>query len=98
MGQNNVPKAKKGDVIAYDWTGDGSIDHLALVVGHANNNPQYPLVAEWGIDGSKPAPYNQRGWTWSKKNNEWLQDGEGQQDVRAYLLHIRTEDDLNISN
>lgn len=92
--QFNIPKARKGDFVAYDWSGDGSIDHLSLIVGAAENNPQYPLVAEWGVYGSKPVNYNERGWTWSKKNNSWLQDEREQQNIRAYLIHFRTEDDL----
>ena len=53
-GNNNVPQAKPGDIIAYSWkgpdpkTGKYTIDHLAFVVGDAVKNPQYPMVAEWG--------------------------------------------------
>lgn len=94
MAQSNIPKAKKGDIIAYDWSGDGTIDHLAIVVGSAGNNPQYPLVAEWGVYGSKSVNYNERGWSWSKKGNSWLQDERDQHNMKAYLLHFRSDDDL----
>jgi hypothetical protein len=53
-GNNNVPQAEPGDIIAYSWngpdlkTGQYTIDHLAFVVGAADKNPQYPMVSEWG--------------------------------------------------
>ncbi|HEU4914917.1 MAG TPA: amidase domain-containing protein [Candidatus Saccharimonadales bacterium] len=100
---NNIPLAQPGDIIAYSWNGDGAIDHVALVVGSAKNNPDYPLVAEWGqfnwsdnfginmalynVKNPK-APYTERGWTWSAMNNEWLQSEKGNKGMTAYLLHI----------
>jgi hypothetical protein len=100
MSQNAVPEAQLGDIIAYDW-GDGhGITHLAFIVDIAPGD--YPVVAEmgqfdWGtLDwaaskvGLYPSsPYVKRGWTWSEKDNIWLQKKEhiaGR--ARAYLLHI----------
>lgn len=83
---NAVPEAEPGDVIAYDWEGRGGIDHLAFVVNIASG--QYPEVAEWSIDGTRPAGYPKRGWTWSEKNVAWLQDKRLYPNVVAYLLHI----------
>jgi hypothetical protein len=45
--QNNQPEVQPGDIIAYDWNGDGTIDHLAVVVDDAPGT-QYPEIAEWG--------------------------------------------------
>jgi hypothetical protein len=106
-GNNNVPDAKPGDIIAYVWHGDNlptdlssldKIEHLAVVIEGSPTNPQYPMVAEWGIDGSNPTTYPERGWTFSVKNNEYLQYENGQGNMFAYLIHIRSDDDLNITN
>lgn len=109
-GNNDIPDARVGDIIAYVWHGDDSsgnplptdlssldhIEHLSVIVGFSDSNPQYPLVAEWG--NTTPTPYPSRGWTYSYKSNGWLQNEQGQQDMFAYLVHIRSEDDLNISS
>lgn len=98
---NNVPDAKLGDVIAYDWNNDGSIDHLDIVTGFSG---QYPLVSGWSEDGANALHYNQRGWTYSNVHNTWLQwekDANGNypnKDMQTYLIHFRNEDDLNITN
>lgn len=101
---NNLPKAKPGDIIAYVWNGDGlstglesldKVQHISVVVGHSKDNPQYPTVAEWG--NTNPTPYTERGWTYSVKSNGWLQnerDAQGnytQRNMFAYLIHFRTE-------
>ncbi|HUC89733.1 MAG TPA: amidase domain-containing protein [Patescibacteria group bacterium] len=93
-GVNNIPEAKPGDVIIYDWDGHGVPDHAVIVTGSAQNNSQYPLVSGQSEDGSKALPYNQRGWTWSAKHNNWIQVREPE--VQAWIIHIRTEDELDI--
>lgn len=96
-GNNNVPEAEIGDIIAYSWNGDGTIDHLAFIVGFAEGNPEYPLVAEWGqfanygpgdILNNPTSPYVERGWTWSEINHMYLQQEPGNQGMTAYLLHF----------
>ncbi|HEU4966762.1 MAG TPA: amidase domain-containing protein [Candidatus Saccharimonadales bacterium] len=102
-GNNNVPEAEPGDIIVYSWQGanpDGSpvsIDHLAFVVGDASNNPQYPMVAEWGqfenygpsdYVNNPTSPYVERGWTYSEINHMYLQQEKDHQNMTAYLLHI----------
>ncbi len=98
-GINNLPDARAGDVIVYDWEGNGSPDHADVVVGAAQDNPQYPLVSGWSENGSEAVNYKYRGWTWSAEHDppEWLQSEPGHQDMQAWLIHIRTEDELNIS-
>jgi len=94
---NDLPQAKPGDVIIYDWDGPGSNgapDHADVVVGHAKDNPDYPLVSGWSENGSQAVGYRYRGWTWSAENNEFLQQEDGNANMRAWLIHIRTEDDL----
>lgn len=86
---NAVPDARPGDIIAYDWTNNGQIDHLALVVDIAPGN--YPEVAEWGTaDGvlQKVSSYQKRGWTYSQKNHIWLQWEKDHGNMQAYLIHI----------
>ncbi len=110
-GNNDIPDARVGDIIAYVWNGDDSngnllptdlssvpyIEHLSVVVGFSDSNPEYPLVAEWG--NTTPTGYPNRGWTWSERMNppRYLQQEPGQKDMFAYLIHIRSDDDLNIS-
>lgn len=84
-GKNAVPQAAPGDVIIYDWDGNGTYDHATLVVSISSG--QYPNVAEWGIvKGGEASPYNKRGWTYSELRHEWLQVKYPK--VKAYLLHI----------
>jgi hypothetical protein len=90
---NRVPAAQPGDVIAYDWYGHSStrnrtnLEHLSLVTSIERG--QYPEVSEWSIfDGIEPTPYVSRGWTWSAKTRQWLQEKYPQ--VQAFLLHIDT--------
>jgi len=40
----------------------------------------------------------QRGWTYSEKTPGWLQSEEDQQNMKAYLLHVRSENDLRLGN
>jgi hypothetical protein len=92
MSQNNVPQAQLGDLIAYDWNGDGTYDHLAIITGFAAGDPQYPLVSEWGVYGwpDMHTRYSSRGWTWSQKDGTWLQSERGNADMTAALIHIDT--------
>lgn len=93
--QSNQPEARPGDVIAYDWDGDGTIDHLAMVVDDAPGT-QYPEIAEWGNlkPGQHAADYQKTGWTWSAYYNNWIQEATNPDGSRAYphphayLLHI----------
>lgn len=85
---NAVPEAVIGDVVAYDWESDGTIDHLAFVTAVADG--QYPEVSEWGVGtwfvGSGPAGYTSRGWTYSDNNGRWLQSDHPE--VSASLVHF----------
>jgi hypothetical protein len=96
---NNVPDAKLGDIMGYDWNNDGSIDHLDVITGFSG---QYPLVSGWSEDGAKKLTYNQRGWTYSQEEHTWLQmekDSNGNypnMNMTASLIHIRDEDDINL--
>jgi hypothetical protein len=97
-GNNNVPDAKPGDIIIYDWEGDGIPDHADVVVDHAKHNPQYPLVSGWSENGSEAVNYPYRGWTWSEEHQTWLQAEPGNQNMQAWLIHVRGEDDLHIGS
>jgi hypothetical protein len=89
---NAVAGAQVGDVITYDWDGDtagGNLDglnHAALIT--RIDATGYPLVSEWSANGTKPTPYTERGWTWSKLHNHSL--ATLYPHVRAWLLHIDT--------
>lgn len=96
-GDYNVPMAKKGDVIVYDWDGKGSPDHAVLVTGAAKDNPSYPLVSGWSEDGGKSSQYVKRGWTWSEKSSRWISSIKGSENTQAWLLHVRTEDEVAIN-
>lgn len=91
---NAVPQAELGDIIVYSWHGNGTLDHMAFVVGFAAGD--YPEVSEWGQFNFIPdvwdylfnprSPYVERGWTYSGVNHKWLQTLNP--DMKAYLLHI----------
>jgi hypothetical protein len=96
-GNNNIPQAQIGDIIAYSWKGNGTIDHLAFIVGFAEKNSEYPLVAEWGQFNwifvvnniiNPSSRYQYRGWTWSAIHKIFLQQEKGNQNMTAYLLHF----------
>ncbi len=82
MSNNNVPQAWVGDIIVYDWSGDGSNDHVAMVVGGSATNSQYPEVSEWsnvnwGLNNRIDNPSSdqqKRGWTWSAMSKKWLSE------------------------
>nr|WP_296774848.1 amidase domain-containing protein [Rhodococcus sp. (in: high G+C Gram-positive bacteria)] len=83
---NNVFDAKLGDLIAYDWDlhdgkhSDGIIDHLAMVTGFSDENPNYPLVSQ-----HSPGQTN-RGWTYSEGAGTWIEhDKPG---ASVYLIHF----------
>lgn len=80
---NALPIAQPGDIIAYDWTNDGVIDHLAIVVNIAPGD--YPEVSEWGTQAVWE-PYAKRGWTWSELHHQWLR--QNNPNVTAQLLHF----------
>jgi uncharacterized protein YraI len=61
---NTASGAWTGDVIAYDWDGDGVFDHLAMVVSH--NSSGYPSVVQ-------NSPGQLRYWSWSPEKSKWLQ-------------------------
>lgn len=87
---NVVPEAQTGDIIAYDWENDGTIDHLSFVTNIAPG--QYPEVSEWGTTKGW-SPYQKRGWTWSVLNGKWLQqqypaNSNGSGGVTAQLIHF----------
>jgi hypothetical protein len=91
---NAVPQAELGDIIVYSWHGNGTLDHMAFVVGFAPGD--YPEVSEWGQFNFIPdvwdylfnprSPYVERGWTYSGVNHAWLQTIYP--GMKAYLLHI----------
>jgi len=84
---NSVLQADVGDVIIYIWWDDGEYDHASIVTDVVSEH--YPEVAEWSAyDGRIPTPYVERGWTYSERNNSWLQ--EKYPEVVAYLLDIDT--------
>ena len=81
MSTNSVPQAALGDLIVYDWTNDGTLDHMAIVTGFRSGD--YPLASEmgqfdwtthpWYYADHPTSSYIQRGWTWSQQNNEYLE-------------------------
>jgi len=89
-GNNNIPGAALGDVILYDWDGQGEVDHAAMIVGF---DGEYPLVAGWSENGSSALTYPRRGWTWSEQHDTWLQDRPGYENMTATIIHVRTEDE-----
>lgn len=90
LAHNPVPLAQPGDVMAYDWEGDGLFDHVSVVTSISPG--EYPNVSEWGtVDfkfGHPSSFYAERGWTWSEKNHEWLQ--REYPNVTAMLIHLDT--------
>lgn len=83
---NAIPEARLGDLIAYDWQGDGVIDHMAVVTHIGKNS--YPDVSEWGTaaGGGSRSTYVYRGWTWSENAKKWLR--EIYPGAIAYLLVV----------
>jgi hypothetical protein len=85
---NAVPEAEVGDVIAYDWEGDGDPDHVSIVTSIADGD--YPNIAEWGTNepGHLSSSYEERGWTWFETRHEWLQ--VEYPNMTATLYHFQT--------
>lgn len=85
-GNSAVPEVHLGDLIAYDWEGDGVINHMAIVTHIGKNN--YPDVSEWGTaaGGGARSTYAYRGWTWSENAKKWLREVYPR--VIAYLLVV----------
>ncbi|SDV00755.1 Putative amidase domain-containing protein [Microlunatus sagamiharensis] len=92
FGTNSVPEAEVGDFIAYDWEGDGQVDHLSFITNIASD--QYPEVSEWGtgytINRNIPGPasYTKRGWTYSENDHGWFQ-AVGHENIKATLYHFQ---------
>jgi len=78
--QNAVPYAAVGDIIAYDWETDGTIDHLSVITSFTTDS--YPKVTQ------HTAAQLNRGWTWSIENNTWITYVPGSEHASAYLVHI----------
>ncbi|MFT4135696.1 amidase domain-containing protein [Microbacterium sp.] len=77
---NTAGGAALGDVIAYDWEGDGHIDHLALVT--SLNDQGYPSVTQ-----RTPAQLN-RYWSWSLESNDWIASPNVHPNAKVYLVKI----------
>lgn len=82
MNDNRVEEARIGDLIVYSW-GGSTWDHLAIITDITDDG--YPLVSEWGVLGEE---YEARGWTWSEKNDDWLQSDNPE--MQAALVRIDT--------
>ena len=74
-------KTKIGDIISYDWDGDGEIDHVAMVTKLTNEG--YPEVTEIN-DSGKARP--NRFWSWQFTANKWTKESNPK--AQAYVLHI----------
>ena len=77
-GLTDATEAELADVIAYDWEGDGTIDHLAMVTGRDQDH--YPLVSQ-----HTPNQTN-RYWSWSETAHNWI--SVANPGARVYLIHI----------
>ncbi|MCE1175045.1 MAG: amidase domain-containing protein [Propionibacteriales bacterium] len=77
---NSVPDAEPGDLLVYDWDGDGTWDHFTIVTSIAPGS--YPEVSEWGVNNT----YVKRGWTYSINDGTWLQVRNP--NVVAELIHF----------
>lgn len=75
-------KVRVGDVITYDYSGDGEVDHAAIVTQLTDEG--YPKVTEVNDSGTKKP---NRFWSWSLNKNTWIKDSYP--NAKAYLLHIR---------
>jgi hypothetical protein len=102
VGDSIIPAAKAGDVIAYDLQNDGHLDHLAIVVGRAKDNPALVTVAEWGQlesprsfatlpsgTASPQSPYSYRNW--NQLGTDLRPLSEVYPDATAQLLRINAQ-------
>jgi cell wall-associated NlpC family hydrolase len=83
--KNAASLARPGDLIGYDWSGDGHIDHLAIIVRIAPG--QYPEISEWGVEHPRSS-YQKRGWSYSIKHGTWIPHVPQYARVMAWLLHF----------
>ena len=75
---NTASGAQLGDGIAYDWEGDGIIDHVAVVTNI--NASGYPEVSQ-----HSPTQENQY-WSYSEADHNWIE--KAYPGSVAYLIHI----------
>lgn len=78
---NTASGAQLGDVIAYDWDGDGHIDHVALVT--SLNAEGYPSVTQ------KTTDQLNRYWSWSETDDDWISSPGVSPNARAELIRVR---------
>lgn len=78
---NTASGAQLGDVIAYDWEGDGHIDHVALVT--SVNGQGYPSVSQ------KTSDQLNRYWSWSNNDNDWISSPKVSPSAKAELVRVR---------
>lgn len=76
---NTASGARVGDVIAYDWDGDGVINHVSLV--SSLNADGYPNITQ-----HSPAA-SDRYWSWSATKKDWIQNVH--KNSKAYLIKIK---------
>lgn len=76
--QSEPPGAQLGDIIAYDWEGDGTINHLAMVTGY--DQDRFPLVSQ-----HTPTQTN-RYWSWSEQSHDWISIAHP--GAKVFLIHI----------
>ena len=77
---NTASGAQLGDVIAYDWEGDGHIDHVALVT--SLNADGYPSVTQ-----KTPDQLN-RYWSWSDTDGGWISSPKVFPHAKAELIRV----------
>jgi hypothetical protein len=75
---NTAQGAMLGDVIAYDWEGDGIVDHVAIVTNI--NDDGFPEVSE-----HSPTHEN-RYWSYSITADDWIE--YAYPGSVAYVIHI----------
>lgn len=76
---DTVKEADLGDIIAYDYDGNGTIEHLAIVTGIAADG-------EPNVTQHSPAEVDTY-WSWVKSKDKWLR--EVRPDAKVYLLQIK---------
>lgn len=90
LSENYVAKAKLADIMAYDWEGDGTTDHVAIVTNISEQD--YPEVSEWSLSGGDQATvYQKRSWNWSQINNLPLNKVDYMKNVKIELIRLNNE-------